>query len=170
MRCLREIQRQRADMAELPIARLMALYANAHLPEKRKPFDVDQFRVFMPQVETPGVMTATAAAAVLSLLRDEKLPPMLAAVMPEVEAAARPGIEPPGVRAMRSEDDSLWLVAPVWEGASIRAGIAGSSFSAKRTVLIHDVDRPILTYLVTVPAFSGAGWVEAGILLPARAT
>lgn len=170
MRCLREIRRQEAELAEWPVARFMALYANAHLPEGKPPFDVDQFRLFLAADSTPERMTATTAAAALSLFRDGTLPPMLAAVMPQVQEAAKPGIQPPTIRAFRSEDDSLWLIAPEWEGSAVRVGLAGASFSTARVVVVHDIDRPLLTYRVTVPAFSGAGWVEAGILLPAAAT
>ena len=170
MRCLREIRRQEAELAEWPVARFMALYANAHLPEGKQPFDVDQFRLFLAADSTPERMTAATAAAALSLFREGSLPPMLAAVMPEVQQAAKPGIEPPTIRAFHSKDDSLWLIAPAWEGNALRVGLAGSASSTAGPVLVHDLDRPILTYTVMVPSFPGSGWVEAGILLPATAT
>lgn len=109
------------------------------------------------------------AAALLALRADGTLHPLLLACWSEVLAAANEVVPPPEVRALVSEDNEVWVVAPVWEGDNVRGLVCVGDF-IHGPVLLRDLDRKLLTYTLEVPKrpAAAAGWIEAGhLLIPA---
>jgi|TARA_Y100000033_G_scaffold46221_1_gene50454 hypothetical protein len=166
----REIHRIRKDQAyisELPVAQLTALTANINRDTKKqtKPFEPKDFCLFFSEQEKDNVFSAEAAAVALALKHEETYPPLLLTVWPQVLASAADGTRTPKQRALRSDDDAVWLLAPTWEGKNCRAGLALIFGHVHGAVRVRDLDKPLLTYDLYIPDRKGFGWIEAGCLL-----
>lgn len=72
----------------------------------------------------------------------------------------------PEVRALVSDDEQVWVIAPQWEGANIRGLVCVGDY-IHGPILLRDVDRKLLTYRLNLPRRpdAAAGWVEAARLL-----
>jgi hypothetical protein len=79
-------------------------------------------------------------------------------------AAATPHTTLPTTRVLKTDNDRVWIVAPKWEGPNIRAFVAVDGVIGGPTV-VRDLDRPLLTYTVTLPPRKAAGWLQSGLLL-----
>jgi hypothetical protein len=84
-----------------------------------------------------------------------------------VTKAATEAARVPEVRALRSDDQTVWIVAPQWEGTACRGGLVAVGTDLSGEVLVRDLDRPILTYRLVLPERQGCGWVATGELLAA---
>jgi hypothetical protein len=82
-----------------------------------------------------------------------------------VLASAADGTRMPEVRALHSDDDAVWVLAPVWEATGIRGGLVLVKGQISGSVLLRDLDRPLLTHQLQLPERPGFGWIEAGCLL-----
>jgi hypothetical protein len=71
----------------------------------------------------------------------------------------------PEVRALHSDDEAVWVLAPVWEASGIRGGLVLVRGQISGVTVLRDMDRPLLTYQLQVPQRPGFGWIEAGCLL-----
>lgn len=169
---LRTMERQRLEEAAIaaePMARFAWLYFNAHRGEKQQPLPLEQFRVYaMPNedAQVEAGISAEAAAAVVSLANDGKVPPYVLGAWGEVQkvANARP-IEAPSPRLLRSDDGMVSVVAPRFVDRGVRGGLVGVGGIVSGEVVVRDIDRPLLTWKVVVPRRAAAGWVEANLLL-----
>ena len=164
---LQKIQRQQAAIWELPIAQLTALTANINRdPKKSEPFSTEQFCFFREQQPADGIGPAAAAVA-LALRHEDRCPPLVISVWPDIlEAAKTPGTVPP-VRALHSDDETVWVLAPAWEGRNIRGGLVAVRGRISGPVTLRELDRPLIRHAVTLPERHGFGWIEADLLLAA---
>lgn len=155
-------------MAELPTASLSALTANINKdPKKGKPFSASDFTIFREVEESKAVLSPEVAAVALALRHENQAPPILLTVWPQVLASATESTKPPSVRALRSDDGNVWVVAPTWEGRNCRGGLVAVTACAAGTSVLRDIDRPLATYTFELPRRPHAAWVEAGLLLVA---
>ena len=167
---LQKIRQDEAALAELPIAALQALTANINRdPKKSKPFTALDFAMYRQQKEEQDAGLPPEVAAVALALRHEgKDAPILLAAWPEILKAATTTAKVPEVRALRSDDEAVWVLCPAWEGSNIRGGLVAVSACRHGLIKLRDIDRPLATYTVKVPRRPLAGWLESGLLLAAE--
>lgn len=166
---LHQIELEQLQHQELPLARFQSLFANANRDSKTKPFTPEDFLTFRRPASTKTLLSATTAAALLSLRADNHIHPLLLACWTEVLAAANDRDAPPEVRALISDDEQVWVIAPQWEDESVRGLVCVGDF-IHGPILLRDIDRQLMTYRLQLPKrpTAAAGWVEAGhLLLPA---
>ena len=165
----RHVQRIRRDhvaLLELPQAQHMALLANINRdPKKSKPFSAADFAMFQSRADDEAKVAPAVAAVALALRHEGKLPELLQAAWPQILASASEAGAPPAIRALRSEDNEVWILAPTWEGANVRGGLVAVGRYLNKPVRVHDIDRPLLTYTLRFPQRKLAGYLEAGLLL-----
>ena len=153
-------------MLELPQAQHMALLANINRdPKKSKAFQASDFAIFQRKEEDTAKLPADVAAVALALRHEGVAPELLLAAWPQVLASASEAGKPPEIRALCSEDNEVWVLAPKWEGRNIRSGLAAVGRFLDGPVRLRDIDRPLITYTVRFPARPLAGYLETGLLL-----
>ncbi|MCP4848504.1 MAG: hypothetical protein GY899_11220 [Verrucomicrobiaceae bacterium] len=118
-----------------------------------------------PEVKDSDQLPAVVAHACLSLRHEGKLPPLMLGVWKDIIDAAKGSISKPKVRALISEDKDFVIVAPEWESKNIRGFLCVRSKRRGEVIEVHDVDKPLLSYRVTVPANVQAVHFEADVLL-----
>lgn len=155
-------------MAEVGVAQLAALTANINRdPKKGKAFTIRDFLVYHENEENArGRVSAQVAAVALSLRHEKRLPEILLVAWKDVLANAAEGTKPPEQRALHSDCGRVWVLAPSWEGANLRGGLVAVHGQLQGRLRLRDVDRPLLSYEVMLPARKCAGWLEAEVLLP----
>lgn len=159
------IELEQLRRAELPLACFQSLFANANRDSKTKPFTPDDFTVFKRGNSEESRITPATAAALIALQADGELHPLLLSCWSD--AINNPSSAPtPEVRALVSDDRSVWVVAPVWEGSNVRGLVCVTDF-VHGPLRLRDIDRRLMTYDVVLPKRSNAaaGWIEAGHLL-----
>lgn len=168
-RQLKRIQREAAQLAELPVAQLMALTANMNRDPKRTPkaFSLRDFTLFAEREDENEVLDAEVAAVALDLKHEDRCPPLLVSCWDKVVASVKQGVRAPALRALHNDDESVWLLAPKFEGRNIRAGLALVRGRLSGPVTVRDMDRPLAVYNVVLPERPGWGWIEASCLLMA---
>lgn len=166
-RHLQRIRRNDAALQELPIAALQALHANINRDTKKrsKPFTANDFTIFQREDTNAKVLSAEVAATAMALRAERKDAPILLAAWDKVLASATTDAAPPAIRALRSDDEAVWLLCPSWEGKNIRAGLIAVGDAVHGRIKLRDVDRPLATYTVEVPDRRTFAWLEAGVLL-----
>lgn len=154
-------------MAELPLAQLTALTANINRdPKKSQAFQAKDFCIFKEdRPEAKGQLPPEAAAVALDLHHQKRLPPILLCAWQEVLKSAKEGVVSPEVKALHSDDEKVWVLAPSWEGTNIRGALVAVHGQLKGAVKLRDLDRPLAVYEVVLPEREKAGWLEAGLLL-----
>lgn len=163
---LQRIRREQAQLQEMPVAQLAALLANINRdPKKGKPFSLQDFQLFAQEQRAERRLSAEVAAVALALMHEDKAPPLLVSCWNEVLASANDGTRMPEVRALHSDDDAVWVLAPTWEATGVRGGLVLVKGRISGTVLLRDLDRPLLTHSLQLPERPGFGWIEAGCLL-----
>jgi hypothetical protein len=164
---LQRIRREQAALAELPIAALQALTANINRdPKKSKAFTAMDFAMYRERNRDDETgLPADVAAVALALRHEDKASPILLTVWPAILKAAATEAKVPDVRALRSDDEAVWVLCPRWEGTNIRGGLVAVSACKHGSIKLRDIDRPLATYTVNVPRRPLAGWLEAGLLL-----
>ena len=168
---LQRIQRQQAAIAELPVAQLTALLANVNRdPAKSQPFATEQFCFFREQDQSPDGISPEVAAVALALRHEDRCPPLLLTIWPDIIKAAKTTAKPPAVRALRSDDDAVWVLAPTWEGRNVRGGLVVVRGQLSGPVVLRELDRPLIRHEVRLPARKGFGWLEADLLLAGEPT
>lgn len=159
------IELEQLRRAELPIACFQSLFANANRDSKTKPFTPDDFTVFKTRSSDESRLSPATAAALIALQAEGLLHPLLLSCWSDAinnpNAAAAPE-----VRALVSDDKSVWVVAPVWESNNVRGLVCVADF-VHGPVRLRDIDRKLITYELVLPKRSNAaaGWIEAGHLL-----
>lgn len=166
---LQRVQKAQAAMAEAPLAQLTALMANVNRdPKKTKAFKAQDFCLFQESKEDDrGELSPQVAAVALALRHEQRAPKVLLAAWPEVLAASKEGTKLPKIRALHSDDEKVWVLAPEWEGTNIRGGLVAVHGQLHGPVRLRDVDRPLAIYDVTLPKRPNMGYLEAGLLLAA---
>jgi hypothetical protein len=167
---LHQIQRQQAAIMELPIAQLTALTANINRdPKKGEPFSTEQFCFFRDKPAADGISGDVAAVA-LALRHEDRCPALVISIWPDIlEASKQPG-KPPPVRALHSDDDAVWVLAPTWEGRNIRGGLVAVRGRISGPVVLRELDRPLIRHSLQLPQREGFGWLEADLLLAGEPT
>jgi hypothetical protein len=96
------------------MAAAQALFANANRDPKRgKPFAPKDFCLFAQRDEEQRPQVPPEVAAVALALRHEgKAPPIVIAAWPQLIAGASATVKVPSVRALRSDDDRVWVLCP----------------------------------------------------------
>jgi hypothetical protein len=162
---LQQIQREAVALQELPVAQLTALMANVNRdPAKSQPFSTEQFCFFREQAEHDGI-SPEAAAVALALRHEGKCPPLLIAAWDQVLQAAKAEAKVPAVRALVSEDEAVWVLAPRWEAGNVRGGLVAVRGQIAGSVELYELDRPLIRHRLKLPARAGFGWLEADLLL-----
>lgn len=165
---LQRIRREQVQLQELPVAQLAALLANINRdPKKGKPFSLQDFTLFAEERKDEGMLSPEVAALALELRHEDKAPPLLITCWPQVLASVKDGAKVPKPRALRSDDDAVWVLAPKWEGANVRGGLVLVRGRISGTITVRDLDKPLLSYNLKLPERPGFGWIEAGCLLVA---
>lgn len=165
-KALQKLKREEMALQELPTASLCALTANINRdPKKGKPFAPADFALFREREQQQAQLSPEVAAVALALRHEDQAPPILLAAWTEVLASATESAQVPPVRALRSDDGRVWVLAPSWEGRNIRGGLVLTTGCAHGDVVLRDIDRSLATYAVQVPKRPLAGWLEAGLLL-----
>lgn len=163
---LQRIRREDAQVQELQGAQLCALLANINRdPKKGKPFTLQDFMLFGHDQKPDRLLSAEVAAVALALKHEDRCPPLLVAAWNQVLASAAEGTRMPEVRALHSDDEAVWVLAPTREATGIRGGLVLVKGQISGTVVLRDLDRPLLTHQLVLPSRPGFGWIEAGCLL-----
>lgn len=163
---LRRQEREQLRLSELPIAQLSALFCNVNRdPKKSKAFSLKDFAIFGDKDEEQGVLPPVAAAVAMQLRREERCPSLLLTIWDQILCSAKDDIALPTQRALHSDDDSVWVLAPSWEGNNIRGALVSVRGRVSGEVALRDLDKPLLRYGVVIPERKGFGWIEAGCLL-----
>ncbi len=164
---LQRIHRRQAQLRELPVAQLIALTANINRDSKKhpKPFGLTDFCLFQTQEQADDVLTPQVAAVALALRHEDRCPPLLLAAWPQVLAAVKEGTSMPERRALHSDDEAVWILAPQWEGPNCRGGLVLVRGQISGTITVRDLDRPLMVHRLVLPQRPGFGWLEAGLLL-----
>lgn len=166
---LQQIQREQAALAELPIAQLTAMMANINRdPSKGKPFSTEQFCFFRPEQRSDDAFTPEVAAVALALRHEGRCPPLVIAAWSQVLEAAKQQANMPPVRALVSDDDAVWVLAPRWEAGNVRGGLVAVRGQIDGTVELKELDRPLIRHRLRLPQRKGFGWLEADLLLVAE--
>lgn len=135
-------------------------------PSKGQPFSTEQFCFFHQPDKADGLSPEVAAVA-LALRHEERCPPLVIAAWPQVlEAAKQPASMPP-VRALHSDDERVWVLAPRWESGNVRGGLVAVRGQIAGTVELRELDRPLIRHRLKLPKRQGFGWLEADLLLVA---
>jgi hypothetical protein len=164
-RKLNKIRRDQAAMQELPHAQFQALFANANRdPKKGKPFTAEDFCIFNRKKDESELISADVAGVIMALRHEKLCPAILLNCWSQVLAAAPSGGKLPQIRALKSDDSKVWVIAPKWEGSNIRAFISVDGV-IRGDVLVRDLDRQLLTYTIKIPPRNAAAWIEGDLLL-----
>lgn len=148
------------------MAQLTALMRNLNIdPKKTKPLGALDFALFREKPKDDRVLSAEVAAVALALRHEDRCPPLLLSAWNHVIASIREDATAPDVRALRSDDDAVWVLVPKWEGRNCRGGLVLVRGRISGVVRLRDIDRPLLTYDLRIPERQGFGWLEAGLLL-----
>lgn len=165
---LRHIQRNAAAYAELPIAQLTALMANINRdPDKCEPFNTEQFCFFREERRDDNALSPEVAAVALALRHENRCPPLVIAAWPKVLEASRQAAKLPSVRALVSDDETIWVLAPRWEERNVRGGLVAVKGQHSGVVTLRELDRPLIRHKLKLPERHGFGWLEADLLLVA---
>ncbi len=163
LQALARIQRKQAHLAEVPVVRVWASWLNGYRKEGQPEIQpADLYGFGEPQAAR---ISGEVAAVIMELQHQQQAHPLLLTVWDEVTKAATEAARVPEVRALRSDDQTVWIVAPQWEGTACRGGLVAVGTDLSGEVLVRDLDRPILTYRLVLPERQGCGWVATGELL-----
>jgi len=164
---LHRLKREAASYQEFPIAQLLALTANLNRDPKKqpRPFEPMDFCVFTDKPKDESRLTPETAAAALALRQEGLLPPIIISAWPHVLSSVQGDTPAPSVRALKSDCGRVWVLAPSWDGSNIRGGLVAVHGKPISPVKLRDVDRPLMTFDVTLPKRASAGWLEGGLLL-----
>lgn len=163
------MQIEAAAVAELPIASLSALMANINRdPKKGKPFTPMDFCLFRQEEKREAVFRPEVAAVALDLQSQQQAPKVLLCAWPEILASATSDAKMPEIRALKSDDEAVWILAPAWEGKNVRAGLIAVHGTISGPIRVRDIDRPLSSLVLMVPKRTGWAWLEADLLLAAE--
>lgn len=133
---------------------------------KTKPLGLLDFALFhKKEQDDAAVFSAEVAAIALALRHEDKTPPLLLSVWPQVLASTKEGVTAPACRAYHNDDHTVFIVHPQWEGKNCRGGLVLVRGRIHGVVRVRDLDKPLLTYDLVLPERHAMGWIEAGLLL-----
>lgn len=165
---LQEIHREVAARAELPVAQLTALMANINRDtNKSQPFSTEQFCFYREERRDDDALSPEVAAVALALRHENRCPPLVIAAWPKVLEASKGTTRMPEVRALVSDDEAIWVLAPRWEAGNVRGGLVAVKGRHAGPVVLRELDRPLIRHRLKLPERQGFGWLEADLLLVA---
>jgi len=133
---------------------------------KTKPLGLLDFALFHKKEEdASAVLSPEVGAIALALRHEDKTPPLLLSVWPQILTAAQDSTTIPDCRAFHNDDNTVFIVHPRWEGKNLRGGLVLVRGPISGPVRVRDIDKPLLTYDLVLPHRAGMGWIEAGLLL-----
>lgn len=168
-RQLRRIQRQQAGLAEMSTAQLTALTANVNRdPAKGQPFTAEDFLLFREDRKDDDDIRPEVAAVALALRNEDRLPALLLTIWPELLEAGKKSASVPRIRALHSDDDAVWVLAPRFEqDGHVRGGLVAVKGQVSGPINLRELDRPLLRHRLVLPERKGFGWLESDLLLVA---
>ena len=165
---LNELERIHYGNLELGAAQVASILYNVNIDSKKgKAKSVHDFLFFRKEeeAEQDDLLPADVANACVALRHEEKLPPLLVGIWSHVLQRASADREVPSIRCMASEDETVVVIAPTWEGDNIRGFLAAKGWAGGEVVELIDSDRPLLSYRVKLPSKIQMIHYEAGVLL-----
>ena len=138
--------------------------ANVNRDSKTPAFSTEQF-CFYRDADKPDGLSPETAAVALALRHEGRCPQLVLAAWPQVLEAAKQPAKLPPVRALHSEDEAVWVLAPRWEAGNIRGGLVAVRGQIAGTVELRELDRPLIRHRLKLPDRPGFGWLEADLLL-----
>lgn len=164
---LQRIKKEHAHLAELPTAQLVQMTANMNRDTKKvpKPYSLKDFVLFSKQRESQAQLGPEVSAVAMALRREDRAPRLLVTVWPQIIQSLNAEARVPEVRALASDDDSVWILCPVREGDHIRGGLVLVDGRISGPIVVRDIDRPLIRHKLEVPFRPGFGWVEARLLM-----
>lgn len=161
-RNLQRLKRERLRLYEMPIAVLTTLMANINRDSEKwpEPFVMQDFLLFADKEKAAkGRLSPATAEAMLDLRRRRLLPDHMIAAWSEVLKSAQKGTRLPDCKAMASRCGGVWLINPRRERDGFRCGLVGIHGVIRGRVVVSDVDRPLISHTVEIPARNAAGWM-----------
>ena len=149
------------------MAQLTAMLGNFHRDSKAPPFTAEQF-CFYREAPAPDGIPPEAAAVALALRHEGRCPSIVIAAWSDVLQAAKQPAKVPPIRALHSEDETVWVLAPRWESGNVRGGLVAVRGQIAGTVELRELDRPLIRHRLKLPKRAGFGWLEADLLLVAE--
>ena len=139
--------------------------ANINRDSKTPAFSTEQFCFYRDEARPDDGLSAEVAAVALALRHEERCPPLVIAIWHKVLEAAKHQAKVPPIRALVSDDEAVWVLAPRWESGNIRGGLVAVRGRHAGTVELRELDRPLIRHRLKLPARQGFGWLEADLLL-----
>lgn len=152
------------------MAQIAAMLANINRDTEKqpKPWPLIEFCFYRDRDDDSGNGIPPAAAAVaLALSHENRCPELVIAIWPSILDAATETATMPAVRALRSEDDAVWVLAPTWEQGGCRGGLVAVRGDISGPVDLVELDRPLLRHRLILPRRHGYGWLESDLRLAA---
>ena len=143
---------------------------NRDSSKRPEPFALSDFLLFKPRDNDDAVLDGEVSVVALALKNENLCPPLVVSAWPQILASAKEGINAPAIRALHSDDDACWVLAPRWEGRHIRGGLVAIRGHRHGPVVLRDLDRPLNTYRVILPKHEATAWMEARSLLLCQET
>ena len=137
-------------------------------PKKSQSFSTEQFCFYRDTTRQDKGISAETAAVALALRHEDRCPPLVIAAWPQILDAAKDGVPVPSVRALHSEDGSVWVLAPRWESGNCRGGLVVVRGKIAGSVELRELDRPLMRHRLKLPERKGYGWLESDLLLVAE--
>ena len=167
---LQEEKRKHYHLAGLQVAELTSLLFNINRDPKRgKATSRDDWALFAKEeIDEADELPSVVAHVCLALRHEQRLPALLLGIWPDVVKRSDTPGEIPEIRALVNADSSVVLVAPEWEGRSIRAFLALKGRKRGEVVELVDIDRPMMSYSVQLPTHIQPVHYEAAVLMVER--
>ena len=140
---------------------------NRDTAKQPQPWPVQDFCFYRDRGSSDrrGGIPPEAAAVALSLRHENRCPEILIVAWPSILEAADDTTKPPPVRALHSDDDAVWILAPQMMQGGCRGGLVAVRGTISGPVLLRELDRPLLTHQLVLPRRTGYGWLEADLFL-----
>jgi len=167
-RRLLELERGEAQLMEMQGAQISSLLFNINRDaRKSKATSYRDWLFFSEQEkkEEGDELPPVVAHICLALRHEEKLPPLLMGIWRDVLKRSGVDAEVPEIRALVNYDRTVVAVAPSWEGANLRVFLASKGHQPGTVLELQDVDRPLLSYRLKLPANLQPVHFEAAVLL-----
>ena len=138
--------------------------ANINRDSKTPAFSTEQF-CFYREADKPDGIPPDAAAVALALRHEGRCPSIVIAAWSDVLQAAKQAAKVPPIRALVSDDEAVWVLAPRWESGNIRGGLVAVRGRHAGVMELRELDRPLIRHRLKLPQRAGFGWLEADLLL-----
>lgn len=145
-------------MHEIPVAQLTRTLISVNSTDEKKIPKLEDLSFFKDAKDEDGFPPEAAAVAV-ALLHERKCPKDFIAVWPEIDKAAKKNAKVPSIRALKSECNSVIVLAPTFKDGRV-SGVFSVSNSYRGQVKLIDIDRPFYRVDVRVPMGKAHAYIE----------